>query len=250
MKITNKLRIIAASTVLSVPIGVYSCNKLTEKPAVVNPANEAIESERKSLQMKEGELVKVLNNWLSWLNTTGSHLREEKIDDPMTEFNFVLQEFGVTRVGDGCDAIVPPETDLDKIVDDVKKIARSVVPPKKQKNDFRLDPSKDQVEAFIKAVKMGVKVAPQIVLDDIYKSIEKRGKKFNRSIEGIKESKEIALEGFEIYQRFSNKLILETPKFIESIEKFNKDAKAAGQTSYEARWGLSLELLKSLKSIK
>ncbi len=245
-----KTRLFVAAAMLSAPLGVLVCNKMKDTSPIVKPVNEAIELERKSLQKKEGEFVKKLDRWVMWLDMVGSHLRDhENLDDPYLQLNFANQEFLDTRMGH-CAAIVPPETALEKVVDEANRIVRSIVPPKKEKNDFHVEPSKDQVEAFIKLIKMADKVTPLVVLDDIHKNIEKRGQKLNRSKEDIAKSKEVASETFEIYEEVLKEAAIETPKLIQSLEKFNEKAKIENQPPYEPRWGLSLELLKSLKSIK
>lgn len=248
MKLT-KLRLFTAGVLLSAPLGVVVCNKMKDNSAIVNPANEAIEAERKALQEKEAKFVKNLDNWLMWLDIVSSHLRDHEKIDSYTELNFAQQEFLGTIIGDhGNDAIVPDEfkTPTEKIVDKVNRIVESMKPPRKMKNDFRTDPSKDQIEAFIKVITMADKLAPTVTLDDVHKHIEKRAQRLKRPADATEKSKEIASEGFAIYKEILAKLIQEKPKLIQAMDKFNENAKEP----YKSKWGLSSEFLKSLESIK
>ena len=250
------MKLFRASVVLAGLAGtlaVSSCMQGDNKPEVVRVANvktkDIIDVERIELKKKESDLVKRFDHWTQWLDMICSHLRDhEKIDDPYVELNFAHQEFLDTIMGH-CEAIVPPETPLEKVTDEVKRIARSIVPPKRQKADFRVQPSKDQVDAYIKLITMADKTSVPS-LDDILQQVEKDSKKRNRPEENIKKLKEDVAEVFEIHKETLNELVEETPKFIQALETFNKDAQTAGQPPYEPTWGLSLELLKSLKSLK
>lgn len=250
------MKLFRASVVLAGLVGAYSISSCTQndnKPQVVKVANaktkETVDIERVELKKKEGGFVEKFERWLMWLDMAGDYLREEEINDPYLRLNFAHQEFLNTIMGH-CNPLIPPETVLDKVTDEVKRVARSIVPPKRQKADFHVEPSKDQIEAFIKLINMADKVAPQVVLDDILSKIEKDAKVKGDSLEKIKESKDLASGIFKTYRKTFDDLSLENPRFIESVQRFHKDANDAGQAPYEPTWGLSLELLKSLKSIK
>ena len=255
MGISNRLRIIALGSAIALPVGIYSCHKLNEKPAIESPVNEAIDAERKTLQMKEKDFVKKLDRWARRIDSMYSLFRKyEDIDDPFVELNFAGQKFRATITGH-CEAIIPPENVLDEIVDRTKQVAKAILPPGREKNDFYVDPSKDQVEAFIKFIKMADKTVPHINLDDYCQKQKKILPVLNTSVaEGLKatekEHMESTLRGFQIYQQMLDELRSKTPKLIQSIERFNEDAKKADQPSYEPVWGLSTEFLKSLKVIK
>ncbi len=249
------MKLLRASVVLAGLAGVFAMSNCTQnnKPEIVKVANaktkEVIDLERIELKKKEGDFVKKLDRWTMWLDMVSSHLRDENMDNPYVQLNFTGQEFLGTIMGH-CDAIVPPETALEKVTDEVNRVVRSIVPPKRQKTDFHVQPSKDQVDAYIKLITMADKVAPSVTLDGVLNKVENNSKKRNRPEENIKESKELASETFEIYTKMFDDLAKEKPKLIQALEKFNEDARVAGQAPYEPTWGLSLELLKSLKSIK
>ena len=251
------MKLFRASVVLAGLAGtlaVSSCIQDDNKPQIVKVANaktkDIIDVERIELKKKEGDLVKKLDHWTQWLDIVCSNLRDdEKIDDPYVELNFAHQEFLDTIIGPCGGGIVPPETALEKVTDEVKRIARSIVPPKRQKADFRVQPSKDQVGAYIKLITMADKTSVPS-LDYILNKVEKDSKKRNIPGENLEKLKEHVAKVFEIHKRTLSEVTKETPRFIQALEVFNKDAEIAGQPPYEPTWGLSLELLKSLKSIK
>ena len=246
-----RLRLLATAALLSAPLGVLVCNKAQNNSAIERVVNKTIETERKVLQNKEHEFVKNLTRWIHWLSLAGSNLRDyEKVDDPFTQLNFAEQEFSDTRLCDTNDAIIPPETTIEKVIDTVNKVVESIKPSRKMKNDFYKDPSKDQIEAFIKLITKANEVAPLLVLDKMLNNVERDGKAKEDSADEIKKSQELALRTFKIYKKILDELVLKTPELIQSIEKFNEDAHATGQLLYKSRWGLSLEFLRSLKSIK
>ncbi len=124
------------------------------------------------------------------------------------------------------------------------------MPPKRPKNDFHVEPSEEQIKAFHKLIEIADKVAPSIVEDELSSKIENNLKKTTLPKELIEESKKLAPRIFKLYKKTLDELVLEKPKLIQEIEKFNEKAKIENQPLYEPKWGLSLELLKSLKSIK
>ena len=211
-----RLRLLATAALLSAPLGVLVCNKAKENSAIEKTANKEIDLQRESLQKQEGELVKKLQNWVRFMQNMDFAIKtppvEDPLNDPFTQLNFAYQDFMFTQVH----------------IDDATHAITKLKP------DFYTEPSKNQIQKFIKLIAKANETAPLVVSNNLEQG----------------ELQELSLKGFKIYKDKLEQLALETPKLIQSIAKFNNDAKAASQPRYEPKWGLSLEFLRSLKSIK
>ncbi len=235
------MKLFRASVVLAGLAGTFavsSCIQDDNKPQIVKVANaktkDIIDVERIELKKKEGAFVHQLDNWSS-LDVSAAllHLevgtddkaKEEFFDKTHEDLRFLRSDFLDERIGN-------------------------------EKPDFRTNPSEKQVKLFIIVLRETDKAAgilePYMKLP-VNEIIEKHAKNLNKHTEKLyvgKNLREVAEELFTLYKKDLPKLAEKKAELIQALETFNKDAEIAGQAIYEPTWGLSLELLKSLKSIK
>ena len=212
MKIVNGLRILALGSAIALPVGIYSCHKLTEKPAIV----KAIDEEREALEKKECEFSKLLHGWA---NQVKNGVNIDNLEEPFVKLDLAYKKFR--------DLVEPPKNFIDRINETTGTTIIPNVISTGSVFDFWVKPTHEQVKAFINRIIMADKAA----------LVKKNAPdKFMKT-------------AIEEHNELTDELAPKKLKLIQEIEVFNKKAQAAGQAPYEPRWGLSPELLKSLKSI-
>lgn len=218
------IRPIVIGTALLIPASTIVCNK-TQAPVTV--VKRLLDKDLKILREKEGSLANKLENWMDdidaaflYLTIGANNLAEEKTFEKMR-----------------CETAHPFSEYLDECIGEGK-------------DDFYTNPNEKQIKHFTDAIKASDKAGfflePSMKLstDEL---IEKYGKTLDKL---SPQTKQFARHSFDHYKESIPRLAKEINRFIQDTEKFNEDAKTINQPKYEPKWGLSLELLKSLKSIK
>lgn len=234
---------------LGLPIMVTSCR--TESPPV-QPDSQLVEDIKKSepkISVEETEALKkdlaerkqkieklekiVAHNLVLWASRqSGLLLQIHLISDDDTEIgktsqaaiNIILatQQFGETITN--IDKLEPTPEDIEILIMAVNRAGRASM----YLNPF-LSPSEEELIAKAEKILTVKKEDPK----------------------NIKHYLEELKAYLKNYKRIAQ-VVLPSQKasLIKAIEKYNSDAKKAGIPDYESIWGLSPEILKSLKSIE
>ncbi len=226
---------------LSTPLITSGCLKSEDKPNVIQivkpveaivKTKEVIDEQRKALEKQERTLALELEIWSSYTIDALVHVHM-LTEDPKEAIEARQRGFKLIRINE--DFINETRNDFD-----IKK------------------PNEDQVEAFKRVINYADKSVLMyekyinLSLDILSTKIEKylRNEIPKLTEEEIKERKKDKLESYQGYNDSYQKIVKQKENLIKTIETFNDDANTANQPAYEPVWGLSIDRLKELKSLK
>ncbi|MBI3590905.1 MAG: hypothetical protein HY094_05945 [Candidatus Melainabacteria bacterium] len=219
---------------LSVPFIASGCNARDKVNNVqVIKTKDILDKERNKIEKGERELASNLHKWASSLSDIlwESYL---VVDPKQGEANGVTCGRQLTKANDrflGCDflTVLTNKETIEEFDQVLEWSIRGANYMKKY-----IDLSED---ALTKRLENGIRQRNDL-------------QNLTYSEKEIKDAVQRRIKDYSTYKKSLPNVINQSTKLLDSIEAFNKDASLAKQPVYEPAWGLSIERLKSLKSLK